>query len=467
MNGLEERLRSELARSTSWVLPAPDPMDRLLRRRRRRQWRRRVGVAMVAAVAVALTGGTLATVGSPRPSPAPAPTNNARLPDVPGTTITPLIRQLIESPTRGNLAGNAALVADLTEKLRGNRSHWLVAAALTRVKVLLLADVEIARVYSVAYYDDDRAVFVDGSGFTDTSVADLAGGEYGGSTGPATPFPVGNSGVEPTGKPSYSYQTALAPAGCTIATASSFRLSAGQAVALWTDVGADYLVREGNQDLPWWRFSCGGTVQKVQRGNLQGSPPKQAPTVTERGRADPAAVQDAFHNWQTLPGVSITKYRALWGGTPPGGTRSVVVVAGATDGGVEVCAVTTGTGAGTALSSTVAGRSPDDGSDSTMAGVGGVSTGVAASTDLVVVRLPDDQHPSLLSDRLLILAPPGTIEATVTGSVTRTVPLKDGVGVVTAPAPADIQVHAGGATARVAEPSGAAALVFGLPFTAS
>jgi hypothetical protein len=469
MNGLEERLRSELARSTASVVPAPDPVDRLLRRRRRQQRWTRIGVAAAAAVALALAGGTAVTVaGSPEPSPGPVgpqyPTGPEHQPDFSGATITPQIRQLIDSPTRGNLAGDAALVAELTEQLRDARSQWLVPATLTQVKVLLLADVGIERVYSAAYYDDDRAVILDSSGYPDTSATDLAHGRYGGGISPAIPFPVNNSTTEPTGEPRYSYVTVLAPAGCTVAAADTFRLSAGQAVPVWTDPGSDYLVRDGDQSRSWWQITCGGVVQSTHRGTLNDPPVGQTPTVPERGHADPAAVRDAFQNWVDLPGPRITAYRALWAGTPPGGTHAVVVVAGQTSEGVEVCAVTASSGLGTAVSSTVAGGPLDDGQAAT-AGVGSVSTGVAEAADFVAVRLPDDDHPGLLSDRILVLAPPGAREVSVTGSVTATVPLTNGVGVLTAPAPATIELHAGSATARVAEPAGAGALVFGVPFS--
>jgi hypothetical protein len=463
VNGLEERLRSELASSTEWVLPAPDPVGRLLRRRRRRQWRTRIGAAAATVTALVAAGGTLATVGSPGPEPAPRPTDTVRPPELTGATITPMIRRLIDSPTRGNLAGDAALVADLTHDLDANRSGWRPAAALTHVKVLLLADVGIERVYSAIYYSDTRAAIVDSSGYPDTSAAQLADDEFGGSGGPARPFLVDSAGVQPTAKPSYSYTTVLAPAGCTIATADAFHLSAGRAVADWTDLHADYAVLDGGQGGRWWRFTCDGAVQETYGEAQPGAMIRQVPTATERGHADPAAVRNAFQAWQTLPGMSITSYRALWGGTPPGGTRPVVVTAGQTSGGVAVNAFLAGTPGGSDPGYTqaifVAGGPLDSGM-SPSPQTSGISTGTAASADFVAVRLPDEQRPWLLSDRILILAPPGTTQVTAAGSVTATVPLSDGVGVLTAKAPATIDLHANGATTRLAEPAGAAALVF-------
>jgi hypothetical protein len=60
----------------------------------------------------------------------------------------------------------------------------------------------------------------------------------------------------------------------------------------------------------------------------------------------------------------------------------------------------------------------------------------------VTVRLPDPANTGVLSDRLLVVAPVGATELRVSGGAPQTVPLVDGVGVITAKAPAGVTVRA-------------------------
>jgi hypothetical protein len=144
-----------------------------------------------------------------------------------------------------------------------------------------------------------------------------------------------------------------------------------------------------------------------------------------------------------------------------------VVVVGESPGGVQVCALT-GTTAAVMIASAVAHGPLDTGSSpqSGMGPVSAVSTAVAASADLVAVRLPDRSNPEVLSDQLLVIAPPTATTLQLSGGDTPAVPLTAGVGIVTAKAPASLTIRANDATGAtlaqltVAEPD-ADGLLFG------
>ncbi len=468
MTDVEARLRAELIRSADIMRPAQDPMRSLLARRRRRLRWRWSGL-LAAVVALALTGGTLATTGGPAPDVHPtAPPVDPRKEMFSVPITSQYTRDLLAAPTRGNLATDTALVADLTRQLTGKQRHWSVDPALDRVKVLLLADVAGARMYVMSYYNDTHAMYVSSGGPPGSSPTDLAGGEFGGQVEGLRPFSVASGGAQLTGKPAYSYVMALAPPGCQIATSREARFEPGGAVArTWVDQG-DHVVRTGSDLNMWWRFTCGGVVRAVELGSSASATPATVagPAVTERGQADPALVTRALSEWRSLPGLPVTRHRALWGGTPPGATNPTVVIVGESPGGgVQICALT-GTTEHPALTSAIAQGPLDAGGPPVTEAVAAVTTGVSASADLVVVRLPDAANPYVLSDRLLVIAPPGATRLQLTGSTTPAVPLVDGVAVVTAKAPAVLTVRAtdaGGTTLaqlRLSEPD-ADGLMFG------
>lgn len=464
---LEDRLRAELTRSVASVRPAPDPLRRLLARRRRRR-QGRIAVAL-AVVVMSLLGGAMTTAGQPTP-----PDGD---PDRPPVTVmldepitSAFTRALLAAPTRGNLAVDTALVAELTRELAGRQDTWHVDPSLNRVKVLLLADVPGARIAEISYYSDTRAVQVSLSGPTGTSVRDLVDGRYGGGVMGLRPFFAGSGGAELTGKPPYAFVVALAPPGCVIATSNQARFRTdGTVERTWVDQG-DVVVRPGKDNMMWWRFTCAGVVRDVESGSSESAVPARlaGPPVTERGAATTAEVTGALAQWRSLPGLVVDRHRALWGGVPPGGTKPVVVLLGESAGGVQVCAVT-GSGSYAVLGKNVPGGPFDM--------MGGrplpepapglaVTTAVAASADLVAVRLPDPANAFLLSDRWLVIGPAGATALRVSGGTAQSVPLVAGVGVVTAKVPAGltlVAVDAAGATlarATITEPE-ADGLLFG------
>jgi hypothetical protein len=60
----------------------------------------------------------------------------------------------------------------------------------------------------------------------------------------------------------------------------------------------------------------------------------------------------------------------------------------------------------------------------------------------VTVRLPDPTDASVLSNRLLVIAPVGATKLRVSGSTQQTVPLVGAVGVITVKVPATLTVLA-------------------------
>jgi hypothetical protein len=153
---VEDDIRTAFERITEPVVPRPDPLGRLLVRRRRRTWRRGIGAA-AAAVALAFAGGALATApigGGVGPSPGPDRSGNVTGQDSPKARITAWTRRLIESPTRGNLAGDTEFVDEVTRQAKGASE---APVGLDRIKVLAIADANGGRVAVIAHYDDEFA----------------------------------------------------------------------------------------------------------------------------------------------------------------------------------------------------------------------------------------------------------------------------------------------------------------------
>ncbi|MEO3777749.1 hypothetical protein ABGB16_13065 [Micromonospora sp. B11E3] len=116
---MADDIREALTRLAEPVVPRPDPYHRLLVRVRRRRQRRTAvaAVAGLAAVAVAMpvigTGG-LRALTDPASSPPPAAGTYQ-----PASRVDkPMVRRLLDSPTRGNLAGDTALIADIERQYR-------------------------------------------------------------------------------------------------------------------------------------------------------------------------------------------------------------------------------------------------------------------------------------------------------------------------------------------------------------
>nr|BFE55689.1 hypothetical protein GCM10020063_002150 [Dactylosporangium thailandense] len=455
MSTLEERLREEMARSVAGVRPAPDPFGRLLRRRRRGHWR--WGGAGIGAVVVAALLGTQAlTASSPNPAPSPTPTHTTSgfRPTRPLSVWT---RQMIAAPTRGDLAGDTALVEQLTTALDGARTQLRIRAEFDRVKVLYLARFGGDWVYGAAFYNTEEAVFSGASGPAGSSVGDLVTNRRVISGGDLSEFMA-------IGLPD-GYSVAFAPPGCGLEAAESSTVRPdGTVEHTWASHG-DFTVLPTSDHL--WRVTCAGTVREFAYRSFADPRHTVAPPPVERGTADAQTAAAALSYCPRVPGLEVRSWRVLWGGTPPGERRPSVVMLGMLDGGLnggaaEVCALT-GTGDPILVSYVHGEPPPAKIKDFPTARL---TTALAASDALVVVRLPHDEDVAL-SDRLLVVAPPGANRLEVSGHGRLT--LTDGVGVVEAPVPASLSIEAldasGAVVARttVAEPTGADRFTVGEP----
>ncbi|WP_432991065.1 hypothetical protein [Dactylosporangium sp. CA-233914] len=437
MSTLEERLREEMGRSVAAVRPAPDPYARLLRRRRRRGWRWG-GAGVVAAVVAGLLGAqTLALTNGPSPAPNPQPTlTGQRAP------LNQWTRKILAGPVRGEAAADPATLKALESALEQGRGFWQIGPELDRAKVLFIADIDGERNFGAAYYNDTELVYLYSAAPLGTSATDLVEARYGGQTGGLDPFTVfGKMG---------RYSISLAPPGCTVESAATSTVRGdGVLEHTWTGVG-DFAVLPAAVRL--WRVTCDGIVRHVELTDMVGGGRQADVPAAERGSADPASAREAVASCPTLPGLDVRSWRVLWGGTPPGDDRPVVVALGMLDGGAaQVCAVT-GTGQSMLVDTAHGVETPANSPQSPPARM---TTAAAPSDALVTVRLPARDRVEL-SDRMLVIAPPGATELRVTGGRATRVPLTGGVGVIEAPVPAVLSIQAvdaGGKTLATAQPA--------------
>ncbi|WP_238012944.1 hypothetical protein KZZ52_22800 [Dactylosporangium sp. AC04546] len=432
MSGLEERLREEMVRSVAGVRPAPDPLGRLLRRRRARA--RRWGGSALGAAVVAAALGAQALAGTGGPTPQPAPTTAVDEQPSPDGPLTDWTRRVLDAPVRGAAAAEPGVVDELTAGLLANRAGSRVDPALDRVKVLFVVDVDGRRLYGAAFHNDTRALFVTADGPASASGAALAGLRFG--EGPLGPFTLIDS-------------VAMAPPGCVAQPSATTHVGPGGTLEHTWATGGEFLVLPGT--VAWWRVTCDGTVREI----AYVAPPAGTSAVApvERGEDLPDVAGELLGRWPNLPGLGVQRYRILWGGTPEGEDRPVVVGLGELAGGSAVVCAVAGTGEPLLIWDVrrKAQHPPRALPAARMA------TAVAASDAIVTVRLPDEATLGY-SDRLLVIAPPTATQLRVTGATVGTVPLTGGVGIVTAPAPATLTIEALDADGRtlatqsVAEP---------------
>lgn len=446
MSTIEDRLRSAFEAVAGPVVPRPDPLGRLLARRTRRRWRRGISATAVA-VATALTGGVLIVTqpgGPARPEPAP-------MTDIPhamtGAPMTEWTRRLIDTPTRGNLAGDAGYVQQLTAELRAGTTptHAMIDPALTRVKVLALARMGDAKIVVAAFYNDDRAAVAMLRAAPESAPAELATMPWGGMTGDLEPFVFTVSQAEPSPDIAVTPSTfALAPAGCQVSTSDTVTYGPdGTAVRTWQEHG-DHLIAPGELSATWWRVSCEGRVRFEGRENLGFLPAtasSSAPIAPGAGGADATLLARASAAWRAVTEhAHAGEPTVVWAGTPPAGRPTVVVTGRAAGGGVLVAALTDSPPAQRASTAWYyAGRAPvrgvtaDPGPE-----FAPVTTSTATGTDLVAVRLPAPDPAPQLGDRILVVVPQRATDLQVQpagGGTATTVPVSGGIAVLTRAAP--------------------------------
>ncbi|GGM21458.1 hypothetical protein GCM10011608_02640 [Micromonospora sonchi] len=345
---MADEIRQEFARLAEPVVPGPDPYQRLLARVRRRRQRRMAvtGVAGLAAVALALpvigAAGRLGITGVASSPPAAGAYQPASPID------EPMVRQLLDSPTRGNLAGDAALIADIERQYRAARAELLVDPALDEVKVLLAHDAPGARTVVVAFLDDSHALLRHASGQAGAPVPELLR-----QTGtpdepvPLAPYVFFGRQSPVNGRHVADLAVGLAPAGCLVETSADGRIQPDGSVARsWQKVGTDgFVLREAGHLAERWRFTCHGVVRYAGPGGggLVISPTEAAPPVSTagaRGSVDAALAATAVRDLQgllDLHGLAGPAPQVIWGGRLPawvaGAPAAVLVKSCSTDGG--------------------------------------------------------------------------------------------------------------------------------------
>ncbi len=387
---MADEIRQEFARLAEPVVPGPDPYQRLLSRVRRRRQRRMAvtGVAGLAAVALALpVVGAAERQGITGVASSP-PAAGAYQPASP--IDEPMVRQLLDSPTRGNLAGDEALIAEIERQYRAARAELLVDPMLDEVKVLLAHDAPGARTVVVAFLDDAHALLRRASGQAGASVPELLR-QTGTPDEPAPLEPYVFLGRQSSVKGRHVADLAvgLAPAGCLVETSADGRIQPDGSVARsWQEVGTDgFVLREAGRLAERWRFTCHGVVRYAgPAGGGLGviSPTEAAPpvsTASARGSVDATLAATAVRDLQgllDLHGLAGPAPQVIWGGRlpdwVPSGSSAVLVKSCSTDGG---CA---------ALLKTEAGSPPQQPESGSPAGYQ-TATG---SPDLVVVQTPGE-----------------------------------------------------------------------------
>ncbi|GAA4253093.1 hypothetical protein GCM10022255_052480 [Dactylosporangium darangshiense] len=437
MSTLEERLREEMARAVAPVRPEPDPYARLLRRRRRRGWR--WGSTALAAAVVAAVLGAQALVAPSNPSPNPTPEPPPYFRESNDVALDHWGRDIIAASTRGNAAqADPALVEALRQALDRVRRSWAINPALDRIKVLYIVDVGGSRAYAAAYYNNERVQFVAAAAPAGSGADALVSTDHGMQTGALEPFTLGGD----AGK----YTIAMVPPGCLAAPSAATKVGPDSSLQQTWAQGAAFVVEDRPALQRWWKISCDGVVREVLvAGSLDGPHGPGTPPPAERGHADPEVVAQLLRYWPPLPGLDVRDRRIVWGGTVEGESRSVAVGVGELGDGSAVVVAATGKGDGYLVTSV----KPDTDLEQGAMPSAQVTTAVSPRSDFVAVRLPAEDHRSL-SDRLLVLAPPGAVELRAgsgPGAETK-VTLADGVGVLHVPVPAKVIIRAVDAQGR-------------------
>lgn len=429
-----EDLRRGFERLTAPVVPVEDPYGRLLRRVRRRRARRFGAITAGLTALLAATTSIGLAVGQGA--------TGHHDPNWPA--ITEWTRRLIDSPTRGNLAGDTALLSGIVEQTRA------IAPGLPETKVLFVADVGHNRVAVVAHRSAEHATIDSYIGRVGASAGDLV--QNGTLNMPVQPVAVvtGDDATAP-------WTVVLAPSGCEVST--STRIDGGARNA-WVPSSDGSLLVSTTAEPPYVRVACGGTVRQqgptapIDEVGVQG--PAQAP---QRGTADPATVRLAVGAFTTLASAAgaFEPANVVWAGRIPDDSQlgEVVVVAAADGSGPAVL------WAGADPKASVA-REPALGTSSSASSRSLAATGVA-SNGVIGVRVPRwSGTGAVLGPTMLVIAPGPGVRAEAfdpSGASRGTAALVDGVGVIPlgefGPVVVRVTDSAGSviATASIAEPA--------------
>ncbi|MGW1057842.1 hypothetical protein [Micromonospora rubida] len=454
-----DELRAGLARIASGVKADEDPYGRLMRHARRRRRRRFAGygaAAVAALLAAALAGPAALGAAGVRWGVDDRPLGGYPV-DSPWTW------NLINSPTRGSLAGDAKLVAELTRVLSATRDE-VGMADLPTVKVLWIDESAGFRQLAVAYHSDRSAALLTREAPLGTPPRKLVDSGGYGNLRPA-PFSVldysyGSRTVQ------QHWLLGLAPADCTVSYARSANASAGAVRREWRPASTgDHMVVEPGFVLGWWRVECDGQVRQegpigfrhdllLGKGAVAPDLPKDdrpPPTTVTPDGATPRAAAGSYQDLMKLVGLNEPKPVIRWAGPLDG---SDAVLLGPPGDGPLMLQVGSGVGGLLALA-TAEKAAPDDTETAATSRAGNplIATDVAPGDDLAAVRVParSGGH-AVLTDRLLVVprrADAVRVEAVLEGKVQASASVRDEAAQLTLPVGAQVSLRALDRSGRV------------------
>ncbi|WP_117214222.1 hypothetical protein [Allorhizocola rhizosphaerae] len=304
----EHELRQAFRELTAPVRPSADGYDVVMRRHRRGR-RALTSVKVLAGVLVVVAAwpviGRIQSGVSDPDGPIFRPPND-------NGPMTPWVRALIDAPTRGSLAADAAFLAEVVAL------HDVPFGS--RLKVLFAGDVGDFRIVLTAYHDSDRQIGVRLTAPRGTPAHRLGEDFF---ASPLTPYTAHTMITRDAMWPTIVI-LGLAPQGCAIATAK------GQ--GSWQQ-GADpaTMVHEGDPSGWQARVTCSGVVR--YQGPLDSSTSySQIDTFTPTDAQVSQALEGARGSvpWQAAHDLVSEcslgdAFKILYGGTVPGSRGPVYV----------------------------------------------------------------------------------------------------------------------------------------------
>ncbi|MEU5567648.1 hypothetical protein [Micromonospora musae] len=456
-----DELRTGLARIAESVVPDEDPYGRLLRHARRRRRRRfaGLGAAMAGLLAAALLGPVTLGAGS-----GGQPSDDWVATGYPITSDWE--RRLINSPTRGSLAGDRGLIAELTRLFDRNRAELRVSESLPEVKVLYADESAGFRQVLVVYHSDTAAALVERKSPTGTPPQQSLHSYTGFVNGRVIPFSVIDASY--LQGPQAQGFLGLAPAGCIVSVADGAVVGADGVVRRRWEASStrDYVVLDASRVRGWWRVECEGQVR------FEGPVGDRTDVIRgEGGRYQPTELADALSDGATSRRTDAWRAER-WGGVSyrtlmdmtglPATPDPVVRWSGRLDGGGKPEAAVIGPASGTgplvlqvgaqggllALAKAGDAASDEAAGDLPNAKVSLVATAVATSATLAAVRVPaiSDGH-AVLTNQLLVVPPPGAtrvdaVVAEAPGEVRASEDVRSGAAVLTLDVGANVTLRA-------------------------
>lgn len=399
-----------------------DVVDAAVRGARRRK-RARIVVRPLVAIAVVFALVTCAGLGLTRledrfNSPGRPEPGAGRLAGDPPA----LVRPLLDSPTRGSLAGNQAFLDKLRDRVLQSPEDFGVPADPSKLRILFAGDVPGGRRIALvaAMVANPRYVKLDGRRGADASKLSVTGWDD-------VTEPVIRIDNQPTPGRRGGYLVVFGPVGYNVSQSSDPRyLADGTIRRVWTPVPADYFQLDYGRDAPRglrFRFSQG---DKIFYEDGVPSAKSVTPTVDPtplfgRGKPEPRAAQEAARALVYATGLSgpDVHFVVLWSddfstGDPsyPDPSQIATVMAVTADGG------------GLYFTLAVDSKNPPEGRDHpTGQGVMG-----APEKGLIVMRPP--YFTGSEPDYVQIIAPPSAVraEALRSGKVVAKTDLTNGLG---------------------------------------